>query len=234
MPLRVEVYSDLVRRIRSGELEPGTQLPGEFDLADAYSVSRTVIREAMILLEEDHWVENRPGNGRFVAATIPEVGLKQLRPLTELLAEQLGGTSSTVIGIVEEAATEFVAARLNVPIGSPVLLAEYVIEDVAARRLAYSLEWLPPDLIGVDALADAFEDSALGTLVASGVRPWRGRLTLSATTAGRHRSRLLGIPATAAIVLLESTITDAHDRPVLAAKHHLRPDIVQLSLLQDP
>lgn len=234
MPLRVEVYSDIVQRIRSGEFPSGRQIPGEYELAETFRVSRTVIREAMILLEEDHWIENRPGNGRFVAATIPVVGLKQLRPLNELLAEQLGGTSSSVLRIIEEPATEFVAGRLGVSIESPTLLAEYVIEDADGRPLAYTLEWVPADLMSRERLAAGFEDSALSTLVASGIRPWRGRLTISATTAGRHRARLLGVSATAAIVLLEATITDANGRAVLVAKHHLRPDVVQISLLQEP
>lgn len=234
MPLRVEVYGDIAGRIRTGELPPGSQLPGEYELTETYAVSRTVVREAMILLEEDHWIENRPGSGRFVAATIPTVGLKQLQPLNELLAEQLGGTRTTIIQIVEEPATEFVADRLGTEIGVPTLLAESIIEDSSGRRLAYSLEWMPLQLMSRKQLTAAFEQSALGTLVASGIRPWRSRLTLSATTAGRHRSRLLHIPPGAAIVLLEATVTDASDRAVLAVKHHLRTDIVHLSLLQEP
>jgi DNA-binding GntR family transcriptional regulator len=93
---------------------------------------------------------------------------------------------------------------------------------------------VPLDVMTREVLAAEFEESAFSTLIASGIHPWRGRLTLSATTAGRHRSRLLHVPATAAILLLESTITDANDRAVLAAKHHLRHDVVELSLLQEP
>lgn len=156
------------------------------------------------------------------------------RPLSDLLAEQLGGTTSSVLRIVEEPATEFVAGRLGIDVGTPTVLAEYVIDDASARRLAYSLEWVPIDLVSRQTLVAKFEDSALSTLIAVGIRPWRGRLALSATTAGRHRSRLLQVPATAAIILLESTIVDGNERAVLVAKHHLRPDIVQLSLPQDP
>lgn len=234
MPLRVEIYSDVVRRIRSGDLPAGTQLPGEHELAGHYALSRSVVREAMILLEEDHWIENQPGNGRFVATTIPVVGLKRLRPLNDLLDEQVGGTVSRVLGIVDEPATEFVAGRLGLEVGDPTVLAEYVIQDDGGRALAYSLEWIPLELISRETLASSFQSSALEALIASGIRPWRGRLVLSASTAGPHRSRVLRVPAASPIILLESTITDTNERTVLLAKHHLRPDVVQLSLLQGP
>lgn len=234
MPLRVEIYGDIVRRIRSGDFPPGTQLPGEHELAEQYALSRSVVREAMILLEEDHWIENRPGNGRFVAATIPVVGLKRLRPLNELLAEQLGGTRSRVLRIVEEPATEFVAGRLGINTRDATVLAEYIIDDDDGRPLAYSLEWIPLELTSRQSVASAFESSAFEALIASGIRPWRGRLIVSASTAGPHRSRVLRVPAASPIILLESTITDANERTVLLAKHHLRPDVVQLSLLQAP
>lgn len=234
MPLRVEIYGDVVRRIRSGDLPPGAQLPGEHELAEHYALSRSVVREAMILLEEDHWIENRPGNGRFVAATIPVVGLKRLRPLNDLLTEQLGGTASRVLRIVEEPATEFVAGRLGLDVGDPTVLAEYVIDDDDERPLAYSLEWIPLELMSRETLASSFQSSAFGALIASGIHPWRGRLVVGASTAGPHRSRVLRVPAASPIILLESTTTDANERTVLLAKHHLRPDVVQLSLLQGP
>src|SRR6266542_1409529 len=104
-------------------------------------VSRTVIREAMILLEEDHWLENRPGNGRFVTSTVPDLGLSRLRPINDLLAEQVGRTSARLLRIVGEPATEFVAAGLDVHAGAPTVLAEYlIVEEASSKPLAYCLD----------------------------------------------------------------------------------------------
>ena len=46
-----EVAHDLLTRIVSGELEVGSVLPREADLADSYGVNRSVVREANKLLE---------------------------------------------------------------------------------------------------------------------------------------------------------------------------------------
>jgi DNA-binding FadR family transcriptional regulator len=45
------VAAQVAGMIRSGELPPGERLPAERDLAMQLSVSRPVIREAMIALE---------------------------------------------------------------------------------------------------------------------------------------------------------------------------------------
>ncbi len=52
--------------IRSGEFRPGLRLPAERDLAKILSVSRPVVREAMIALEIAGLVEVRTGSGAYV------------------------------------------------------------------------------------------------------------------------------------------------------------------------
>ena len=230
-PLRVEVYSDIAGRIRSGELAPGAQIPAEYDLVEEYGVSRTVIREAMILLEEDHWLENRPGNGRFVTSTVPDLGLSRLRPINDLLAEQVGRTSARLLRIVGEPATEFVAAGLDVHAGAPTVLAEYlIVEEASSKPLAYCLDWIPASLMARDALAGGFAGSVLGTLIADGVTLDGARMTIDTGTAGSHRAHLLGIQPSHPILLLEMVVTDAGGRPVLTTKHHLRSDVATLSI----
>ena len=51
----------------SGELEPGTLLPNEPRLCEAFSVSRTVIREAIKILEQKGLVRAKQGQGTRVA-----------------------------------------------------------------------------------------------------------------------------------------------------------------------
>jgi DNA-binding FadR family transcriptional regulator len=64
------VAKELVVRIVSGVHLPGSQLPPEPSLCDAFGVSRTVIREAMKVLQEKGLVRVRQGSGTVV--TPPE------------------------------------------------------------------------------------------------------------------------------------------------------------------
>ncbi|HEY9029231.1 MAG TPA: GntR family transcriptional regulator, partial [Burkholderiaceae bacterium] len=54
--------------ITSGELEVGARLPSERSLAERFDVSRTLVREAIIVLEIQGLVEVRGGSGLYVAA----------------------------------------------------------------------------------------------------------------------------------------------------------------------
>ena len=65
--LGTAVMDALVDRIVSGELRPGTLLPTEPRLCEAFSVSRTVIREAVKILEQKGLVRIRQGQGTTVA-----------------------------------------------------------------------------------------------------------------------------------------------------------------------
>ena len=60
------VTAELVERIVRGHHAPGTPLPPEPALCETFSVSRTVIREAVKLLQEKGLVQIRQGSGTTV------------------------------------------------------------------------------------------------------------------------------------------------------------------------
>lgn len=65
------VVAGLKDRILAGDLAPGTRLPSENELIEAYGVSRTVVREAVTRLRAEGLVETFQGRGSFVLA-VPE------------------------------------------------------------------------------------------------------------------------------------------------------------------
>ncbi len=69
-----QIRAQLVRRITIGELEPGSRLPSERDLADQFQVARTSVREALQGLVSLGIVERR-GNRSYVAERLPEVAM---------------------------------------------------------------------------------------------------------------------------------------------------------------
>jgi DNA-binding FadR family transcriptional regulator len=74
MPLQAVETSRLYRQIAEqlrgliveGEFATGTRLPAERDLAKQFGVSRPSVREALIALEVEGWVEVRTGSGIYV------------------------------------------------------------------------------------------------------------------------------------------------------------------------
>ncbi len=74
MPLQVvetrRLYRQIADQLRAligaGEFAPGARLPPERDLAAQLGVSRPSVREALIALEVEGWVEVRMGSGIYV------------------------------------------------------------------------------------------------------------------------------------------------------------------------
>jgi DNA-binding FadR family transcriptional regulator len=74
MPLQVlepqRLYRQIADQLRAliegGEFATGSRLPAERDLATQFGVSRPSVREALIAMEVEGWVEVRTGSGIYV------------------------------------------------------------------------------------------------------------------------------------------------------------------------
>jgi GntR family transcriptional repressor for pyruvate dehydrogenase complex len=91
-----EVFDRLRSRIFSGAFEPGEQLPGERELAEALGVNRASVREALKRLEFLELVEVVHGQGTFVrelggssALQLIETLLRDRRTVSRDLMEQI-------------------------------------------------------------------------------------------------------------------------------------------------
>lgn len=69
-----ELAAIILRRIEAGELRPGDILPSEQSLADMFTVSRTVVREALARLKYEGIIESKRGSGPIVTGTGTERG----------------------------------------------------------------------------------------------------------------------------------------------------------------
>ncbi|UTR11941.1 FadR family transcriptional regulator [Evansella sp. LMS18] len=61
-----QVYDELVRMIKDGEIKQNSKLPSENELAQLFGVSRSPIREALSVLAASGLIESRQGGGSWV------------------------------------------------------------------------------------------------------------------------------------------------------------------------
>ncbi len=78
-----EVVLQIEQLILDGVLRDGDRLPGERDMAQAFDVSRPILREALKELESRGLLISQHGGGTFVADIIGQVFSK---PVTELIS----------------------------------------------------------------------------------------------------------------------------------------------------
>ncbi len=72
IPLYYQIYLDLRRMIQRGVLQPGSTLPPELEICQAYNVGRQTVRQAIGRLVDDNLVERYAGRGTFIR-TIPSI-----------------------------------------------------------------------------------------------------------------------------------------------------------------
>lgn len=90
-----QIADQLRALIAKGEFAVGARLPAERDLARQLGVSRPSVREALIALEVEGWVEVRTGSGVYVlerrqpAAAPPPIGQAEWGPLELIRARRI-------------------------------------------------------------------------------------------------------------------------------------------------
>ncbi len=238
-PLRVAVYSAIAAAIRAGDFVLGSLLPTEAELGRMAGVSRTVVREALMLLEEDGLVRTRRGIGRFVANTLPRIGLEQIMPIERLMGDgqswEPGITLTRTVEQIQEA-SDFMRQGLGLSEGSSTLIWESVIHRDGVP-VALSLESIPVglDLAAVSReIASTFVGScqrrtpvdgpsvtrSLMTTLTDIVGPilGPGACTVSVGVAGAGRAGHLGVAESdPVLVVTQSVMLDG--RPLYYAKH---------------
>jgi GntR family transcriptional regulator len=212
LPLRVAAYSRIAEAIRTKLLPPGSLLPTETELGAMMDVSRTVIREALMLLEEDGLTRARRGVGRFVADSLPRIGIERIRPFDQLL----GGSNQDVqlkrVVAEMQPASEFVAPGVGVQPDEDCWLWESVLIR-NGEPIAHLQEHVPasPANDELIAAADGTASSSLGasTLleVLSGLPGQSlgpGECQISLSTVGPSRAKLLALrPSDPVLVLTQ-------------------------------
>ena len=161
------LQSDLAELIHS--LPAETRLPSEPTLAKRMGVSRATLREAMRSFEGQGMIRRRQGVGTFVAAKVPvlDTGLEVLESL-ETIAQRSGLTVRMgELQVQKITSDEELARLLNLTVGADLTrVARIIFTDY--RPIAYLVDTLPMDVLGIDELPSGFSGSVLDLLLRRG------------------------------------------------------------------
>jgi GntR family transcriptional regulator len=224
IPLYYQLAEAIKEQIRSGELSPGDQLPGERDLAKLVGISRMTARQAIALLVHEGAIVVRHGTGTFIADPKLTYDALHLLGFTAEMMRQGGVAGSRVLEQTVVTPSPRVATDLNLAPGEQ---ATKIVRLRMSRETPLLIETSFVPLAFYPELAQ--EDLAAQSLYAlleqrSALRLERARQSLEATIANDYESKLLGIKAGTPMILLEGVTFFERGQPVEYFKAIYRGD----------
>lgn len=229
-PLHARIAADLRGRIHDRELTPGDLLPSESALQEQFSVSRSVVRQALGTLEVEGLVRRAQGRGTIVA---PRSELRRDVDLTSGLMSQLESlgsrTTTAVLRFEATSPPQHVDA-----LGDEVVVLER-LRSVDDQVVAFIRTYLPADVGAAIDPAGLVDGSLHATVhAATGRRVVDGRRTVRAVAAAPPLDATLGVATGAPLLLLEGRSLDQDGRPIEEFSTWHRSDLVAFDLALHP
>jgi GntR family transcriptional regulator len=127
-PKYVRLAQTLQQRIEDGTYPPGTRVPSENQLVQAFGMSRPTVVRALELLKRDGWLESRQGYGTIVRGRPAVVEEKDRRGL-EALRRDESQARGRLVEVGEVPVPARVASVLGLPKRATVLMRRFLVEE---------------------------------------------------------------------------------------------------------
>jgi GntR family transcriptional regulator len=202
-PLHSQLEANLRQMIRSGQVRPGSLLPGEHELAAQLGVSRHTLRHALGVLAAEGLVRRQRGRGGGTLVSAPAVaaeppierGLASFYAFAWEVQARGGAQLSFVLERAQISATSELAEHLAVDPGTPL---ERIVRLRTADGEPLVLETLYLAAVLAEGLAQT--DLARGSVYDAlerihGIRITRARETIRPIILARPVARLLRVPS---------------------------------------
>ena len=224
----------LLALIAKGGYRPGDQLPPEPELARQLGVSRATLRELLRTLEVQGVLIRRRGVGTFVN-TPPitvESGLEVLESLEAIMRRRGKEVRTRDLQITEEPALPKAASRLQVPVGTPLVIITRT-RLVDGIPVAWMMDAVLASVISVDEVRSRFRGSLLETLKERG-EPQIGYAftNVLAVDADQELAAALEVPVGKSLLFLEQVLYDTRNRPIAYERHYFVPGLVRFHVVR--
>jgi DNA-binding GntR family transcriptional regulator len=214
----------------TGDLSPGDRLPSEPDLARMLGVSRSSLRAAIALLEEDGLVQRLHGSGTYVTH----------RPLMRNDLSRNFGVTSMIEAMGLEAGTQAerfatepapldVALAFGVKLGDPVS-ALHRVRTADGRPVVDTTDWCHPDVLSPEQMRELGEGSVYGALAELGLNVHHGVATITPDVATGEIAHRLGVPRGALLLTLFQVDSTADGSVVLVSREHHLTDAFEVTV----
>ncbi|MEV8611944.1 GntR family transcriptional regulator [Amycolatopsis sp. NPDC051373] len=153
VPQYMQIAEELRHQIREGVLKVNGPVPSAATLCRQYDVSMITSKKALQVLQSEGLVYSVPGKGTYVAdmavmiRTMPYRHFEQDERTYVREAGRAGRTPTAKHDTTVEAASDWVARRLEIPPGSDVTTTNYKV-SADGQPMSMSTSWEPRSITG--------------------------------------------------------------------------------------
>jgi len=217
-PKYAQVVAEIQRRISEGEYAPGTLLPSEHQLVEAFRVSRPTIVKALSSLRQDGWIDTQQGKGSFVRGRPALAGARRTRPAESALELPETALSGQLVQAGVKLAPAYVVTLLGLGKGAKAFLRQRLLSEADGTPAELASLWLPIEVAtGTDlASPELLGESVRHHLqVRKKIRLDHAVERISARKPAGEEAGLLGVASDAPVLNVIVTAYDAAARPAL-------------------
>ncbi|MBM3554888.1 MAG: GntR family transcriptional regulator [Alphaproteobacteria bacterium] len=223
-PLYHQIYLVLRDRILAGRMEPPGRVPGEFEVARSFGVSRITAKRALDELEKDGLVTRQRGRGTHVRPGLPSRPVAaSISGLIENLLTVGLESQVSLIEFERRPPPKDIRLALALAPGDEALRAVR-LRSVDAVPLSYSVAWVPGSVGRGIRASELKAHPLLAVLERKGVLIGRAEQTITAEAADARVAKSLGVPLGAPLLSVTRVVFDQDDRPVEHIAVLYRPD----------
>ena len=210
--------------VKQGKFLPGSQLPPEMELLQMLGVSRTTLREALRILEEQRLIRKRRGLGTFVMERAIVKDMSQNFGITEMIS-QAGYTPGTRdFDIYLEPSSKAIAEKLDIPNDSTLVVIDRV-RTANDTPVVWTRDIMPQSYLGawMPTIEELSQESLYDCLERyTNIRITNGSASFSPVQANREIAEKLNGQRNSLLLLIEQVDNDQSQRPVLySVEYHL-------------
>jgi GntR family transcriptional regulator, N-acetylglucosamine utilization regulator len=122
VPLHHQIKAAILRQLESGILQPGDKLPAEKELAESLGISQAPVKQAILELAREGYVQRSKGKGTFVCSPKIEETINILTSFTESMQSKGIQPEMKVIDLASITPPPEVALQLRLSEHEPVIM----------------------------------------------------------------------------------------------------------------
>lgn len=232
LPTSSVVKDKLKQMVKDNKLSAGSKLPVETELASMLGVSRSSLREAFHILEEEGVIVRRHGIGTFIRE---EVRLAR-NPLevnfgvSEIIESMGLRAGTTELQIVRDKANSSLSERLKIDKGSSIVIMKRV-RTADEKPIVYSTDILPETTLGKVNIPASFRGSLYKFLERKcGQKVDYSVAKIIPTLANAEICQKLEVSPKSVFLLIEQVDYDIKNQPIEYSKEYWRPDLIEFTI----